>query len=1811
MTTVFRNPRPYVRRTAARAAVAVLAILSVLLAPGLVAAHPGHGAETFNALVFSKTAGFRHGSIEAGIAAIENLGTEHGFEVTATEDAAVFNDEDLAQYEVVIWLSTTGDVLNDGQQAAFERYIRAGGGYAGIHAAADTEYDWPWYGELVGAYFSGHPAPQPATVKVEDPAHPATAGLPVQWERTDEWYNYRANPRGDVHVLASLDETTYSGGTMGAEHPISWCQDHDGGRSWYTGMGHDAAAFSEPQFLDHLLGGIRSAAGVVAADCSASLTGSFEKVVLDDNTSNPMELAIAEDGRVFYIDRNGAVRVVRTDGTVVTAGTLSVYTGQEFGLLGLALDPGFDENGWLYLYYSPTGTEPVDRVSRFTVTGDTLDLASEEVLLEIDVQRQECCHAGGALEFDSQGNLYITTGDNTNPFGSPTDGFAPLDEREGRRAWDAQATAANSAVLNGKILRITPQPDATYTIPDGNMFPPGSANTRPEIYAMGLRNPFRIGIDPATDRLFVADYGPDAGSADPERGPDGRVEWNIVDEPGFYGWPYCVGDNTPYHDFDYATNTPGPAFNCAAPVNDSPHNTGIRELPAAIPAEMWMGQSSTGVPEIGGSGAPLTSGAYAFDPELDSARRWPAYFDGKAVFADWNNGRMFSVQLDEERTGVADVSRLLEGMEFIRPHALQFGPDGALYVIEWGSGFGGNNTDSGVYRIDYVQGNRAPLAQFTASRTSGPLPLEVTFDSAGSRDPDGQPITVSWDFDGDGTADSTDPAPTHTYTEAGRYTARLTVTDSDGRSAVSNLDITAGNSAPVIEAEAPLNGGFFEFGDTIRYEVAVTDPDGGEVDCQDVVVQPGLGHDEHSHGYELYYGCSGAFPLPGDEGHTGANVFGTVTVTYTDQGNGDAPPLTSQEVLVLQPKHRQAEHFDETGRLTSSTGGGTPGVQREATGDTAGGGQNIGHIEDGDWWAWDPANLTGIEEIGLRAASPTAGATVEVRTGDPDTGPTVATLHVPATGAWQTYQDVTAPVSDPSTTSGPLYFVKTTGQLNVNWVDFTGRGVTDNQRPQVGVTADPVSGTAPLEVAFAAEASDPDGDAVELAWDFGDGETATGPTATHTYTRPGDYTARVTATDARGARSSGTVAIDVDGPAPLEPCLTGRSDGFDGTALDRGRWSEVVRENQDLAVRDGHLVLPLTATDIYGAGNSGTPNIVLQPLPDGAWEATARITFPARLAYQQAGLIVYGDDDNYAKMVLQGRSSGEPSADSRIFQFIREEAGSPNEVAESNTAALGAAFPDTFWVRLTSDGENLRASYSADGGTFTAMPQTKALAGIDNPRIGLFGLANRAEALPATALVDHFTLTPDDTATRPEPSDEFDGSALDGCRWSDVVRPDPGGLLMADGALHIDTSDGDIYQETATDPTNLVLQPAPEGDWTIETKVDASALNERYQQAGLMVYADDTTYVKLDYLTTNAPGEPVSRTIELRGEAGDTVLQPAPNADPAPTQGVWHLRLTKRGDTYTGAYSADGETWTSLAPVTNAALASGSPPRVGVYAFGPGQTASETARFDYFRVAADTTAPTVELGSDPAEPTGADGWWTTPVTVTASAEDDGNGDVATEYRINGGPWTEYTEPLTLSDDGEHTVEVRARDAGGNVSETVSAEYRVDTTAPTVSFRGVAAGGEIGLAGIVEAEVSAEDTTSGVAGGVEITLDGAPVSSPAALDPAALGLGDHVLAGTVTDAAGNTAESRVAFTVVADYDGAIGLVERLVAEDRVSERNGERLTRYLTSARDFSDEGQDRKARDALDRFARRAEDLGDREVRELLLSVARALRDQI
>ncbi|GII59698.1 hypothetical protein Pth03_80870 [Planotetraspora thailandica] len=1754
-----------IRKALAILAAALLGLSIGIVSPGSVAQAAAEAP--FKALVFSKTAGFRHSSIPNGIAAIQKLGQENNFTVDATEDAGAFTDANLAQYQVVIFMSTTGDVLNDTQQAAFEKYIEAGGGYAGVHSAADTEYDWAWYGKLVGAYFKQHPNIQQATVKVEDPAHPSTEGLPTQWSRTDEWYDYQTDPRGTVHVLTSLDASSYTGSTMGVDHPNTWCQDYDGGRSWYTGLGHTEESYTDPNFLHLLLGGIQTAAGVVDADCSASLDGSFEKVTLDDNTSNPMMLDVAPDGTVYYIDRLGDIKAVKPDGGLVSTGRLNVFTANESGLLGMALDPHFGDNHWMYLYYSPTA-KVVDRLSRFTVNADrTIDMASEKVLLEIPVQRAECCHHGGGMVFDkATGDLWLANGDNTNPFAS--DGYAPIDEQSGRSSWDAQGTAANTNDLRGKVLRIHPESDGTYTIPAGNLFPPGTAKTRPEIYGMGFRNPFRIGIDPKTHKLLVANYGPDAGNASATRGPENTVEWDILNKPGFYGWPYCVGNNKPYIDYNFATGQSGSAFNCAAPKNDSPNNTGLTDLPAALPAMVYYHYAADpAFPELGGGGAPMAGPAYRFDPNLVSDRKWPAYWDGKAIFAEWNQDKLYSFQLNEDGSKLTDINQIFGTMGFKKPMDMKFGPDGALYLIEWGSGFGGDNTDSGVYRIDYVKGNRAPIAKAVADKTSGPAPLTVKFSSEGSRDPDGSPITYAWDFDGNGTTDSTEASPTHTYQGNGDFSATLTVTDEDGKTAAASVPITVGNTAPTVTINLPPNGGFFEFGDQVKFDVTVTDPEDGAVDCDDVQIQAVLGHDTHGHPLDQYTGCSGTVQTTLSSGHTeGDNVFYVLEASYADKGGaGGSKSLTGRAQVILQPKRKQAEFYSTTGRVPDGTGTGDPGVKVETASDPQGGFEDIGFIEDGDFWSVTPANLSGIGRITFRAASDTTGGVIEIHSGTAD-GPLVGKATVPNTGGWQTYQNFPVDLTTPPTTTGPLFFVvrKPAGGnndslLNVNWVDFEGQGVTDNQRPTVTATATPTRGVAPLQVAFHSVGNDPDGNVpLTYKWNFGvaGAPQPTTQDATYTYQAPGTYDAQVTVTDTKGAARTEHVQVVVDSPSTT--CLTGKSDGFDGTTLDHNKWT-VIRENQDLTVSGGSLHIPTSATEIYSGGNT-TPvtNIVVQPAPNGAWQATTKVTIAARTEYQQAGLLLYGDDDNYAKLVIQGR--GTSGAAGRIIQYIREENGQPNEVAQSNTGSLGAAFPDTVYLRLSSDGTRLAAAYSADGETWTQMPQTdKLIAGINNPRIGLTSFASTGNRTVIDAAFDWFQLLPDDTATGPsDPNDEFDGTSLDQCRWSTVVRPDPTAVRVTGGNLEIDLSKGDIYGTDNSNPKNFILQTPPAGDWTVETKVDGSAFNEQYQQGGLIAYGDDGNYVKFDYVADNAAGSAVTRRLELRSEVGNTVQDPQPGVSNL-TQGVWWLRLAKQGNTYHGYYSADGATWTEVGsptPVTNAAVSGA---KVGVFAFGVNQTAVKTAKFAYFRASwgeqPDTTPPTVSAATVPAAPDGANGWFVSSVAVAVTAADEESGVDKTEVSVDGGPYAAYTGPVSLAADGAHTVAYRATDKAGNTA-TGSVDVKKDATAPLTTAQFAPANDDGWHGATVPVTLAATDATSGVSG-IEYALDGG--AWKAYTEPVNVtGDGTHTVAYRAKDKAGNV-ETEKAATLKIDGTKPTVLVSGIAAGQIYGDSQDVRIT----------------------------------------------------
>ncbi len=674
------------------------------------------GQNRYEVLVFSKTEGFRHSSIEAGVKTIRELGAENGFGVLATEHAAYFHADSLQRYQAIVFLNTTLDVLDSGQQKALKGYIQAGGGWAGVHAAADTEYDWEWYGGLVGAYFASHPDVQPADIVVTDRLHPSTKDLPLIWTHTDEWYNYTVNPRANVHVLAVIKESSYEGGTMGDDHPIAWAHHYDGGRSWYTGLGHTVESYDDPHMRSHLLGGIEWAAGVADADVTATLASAYHEVLLTSELTDPMEIDITSDGRVFVIEWAGTVKIWEPDtGDMRVIGWLPVDKKIEDGLLGLALDPNFDENSWVYIYYAVLSEETnVNRLSRFVYDGHMLDMDSEIPLLEIPVQRVKCCHSGGSLQFDRDGLLYLSTGDNTG-------GDRNSPDPDLRRMSDQGRTAANTNDLRGKIIRIKPEPDGTYSIPEGNLFQADSLH-RGEIFSMGHRNPFRLSIDDSTGWVYWGDIGPGL--------TDSWDEFNQAKMPGNYGWPYFTGYNDPYPHYHLAGQehaVPNPD----SLVNESKYNTGARELPPALPAwiRYYYGPSDE-YPELGAGGLnPMAGPAFRYDQANALPAAIPPYYSGKVMIYEWMRNWVQIITIDGNGR-ILEIDPFLPGTDYIRPMDIEVGPRGRLYIIEWGDMFWGSNANAKLVRLDY-HGSSGPPDP-VAEESVPALPLRIDWPPDGA-----------------------------------------------------------------------------------------------------------------------------------------------------------------------------------------------------------------------------------------------------------------------------------------------------------------------------------------------------------------------------------------------------------------------------------------------------------------------------------------------------------------------------------------------------------------------------------------------------------------------------------------------------------------------------------------------------------------------------------------------------------------------------------------------------------------------------------------------------------------------------------------------------------------------------------------------------------------------------------------------------------------------------------------------------------------------------------------------------------------------
>ncbi|GAA4441567.1 hypothetical protein GCM10023091_27040 [Ravibacter arvi] len=553
----------------------------------------------------------------------------------------------------------------------------------------------------------------------------------------------------------------------------------------------------------------------------------FTYTTLASGFDEPMQMAVMPDLSVLIAERKGAVKLFdAATKEVRTVAQFNVFSGIEDGLLGVALDPDYAKNHWVYLYYSVGGERSVSELARYEFRDGQLDMSSRKVLIEIPTQRVYCCHSAGHLVFDVKGNLFLSIGDNTNA--EEIEGHNPTDERPGRHLSDGQASSANSNDYRGKIIRIKPEPDGTYSIPDGNLFPKDGSKGKPEIYVMGCRNPFRISVDAKTGYVYWGDVGPDT-EIKAEEGKLSYDEINQARKPGFFGYPYFLGANEAFPKYDFETKKEGPAKDPAHPVNDSPNNTGVRELPPAQPAFIWYGKGpSKRWPLVGKGGASAMAGpVYYKDLYPDAPFKLPAYYDGKLFIYDWVRRWIMAVTMDDQGNYVS-MEPFLPNLKVVAPMDMRIAHDGAIYLLAYGTNWFAPNTDAGIIRIEYSEGNRNPQAVAKASKTVGAAPLTVEFSSEGSKDFDpGDRLSYEWTIDG---KKFKTPNTRYTFKKPGKYTAVLSVSDQNGGTGTATLNVSVGNTPPAVQITSEDNTSFYWDNAKVRYQIRVSDKEDKTVD---------------------------------------------------------------------------------------------------------------------------------------------------------------------------------------------------------------------------------------------------------------------------------------------------------------------------------------------------------------------------------------------------------------------------------------------------------------------------------------------------------------------------------------------------------------------------------------------------------------------------------------------------------------------------------------------------------------------------------------------------------------------------------------------------------------------------------------------------------------------------------------------------------------------------------------------------------------------------------------------------------------------
>ena len=558
----------------------------------------------------------------------------------------------------------------------------------------------------------------------------------------------------------------------------------------------------------------------------------FIPVVLVDGLDEPLQVEFDEQDHVYWIERTGAVkRLHELSGEVEVLAEMPIAPLPAPGLIGFLLDKEFERTRQLYLYYSAEeDSGDIVRLSRFTLNAeDMIDMASEAVLLRIPWEYPDSRHFGGGMVWDDEGNLYLSVGGDSQATQYSPVTFTNADGR----GEDAARTAGNTNDFRGSILRIQPQPDGSYTIPEGNLFPEGMPKTKPEIFVMGNRNPWRLSIDSETGYLHWGEVGPDAGVDSKQFGPMGFDEFNIAKEAGNYGWPFVIGENKPYNRYDHTTGTFMAPIDPKVPINDSPNNTGLRELPPAKPALLaYPYKVSEEWPVLGSAARSAVGGPIfrAVDFDQDAPRVFPDYYEGKWLVTDYVRNWIMVIAMNEERTEVESIEPLvpLDQLSHKQPLDMDFGPSGDLYLIEYGA-----DNQGRLSKIRYNAGNRAPVAIANAEPLTGRIPLQVRLSAHDSKDYDGDDLDYSWSITpaaGGEPQRYTQQNPSASIERPGKYYSVLTASDSSGASDNDTLEILAGNERPKVDFDI-VNGNrsFYFPGETIAYKVRATDYEDGSL----------------------------------------------------------------------------------------------------------------------------------------------------------------------------------------------------------------------------------------------------------------------------------------------------------------------------------------------------------------------------------------------------------------------------------------------------------------------------------------------------------------------------------------------------------------------------------------------------------------------------------------------------------------------------------------------------------------------------------------------------------------------------------------------------------------------------------------------------------------------------------------------------------------------------------------------------------------------------------------------------------------------